>query len=145
MNQFLPIELGFRPWFPNEKSELDEVLHEWDKPLSGVLSVTGQQFAFHCLTGEVESLGLWGYVSMEAVHDPSDLQSARWMLSQGEIQLAATLEDEIIATGFAYHSGIEPHLLGVNLDSTRDIEAASAFWRAWSDVVARLEAAPQLG
>lgn len=146
MNVSLHIELGFRPWVPNEKSELDEVLNAWDKPLSGVLSVAGQQFAFHCLVGEVEPLGLWGYISTEDVHDPTDLQSARWILSlrEGEmIQLAATWEDEIIATGYAYRSGNQTHLLGVSLESTRDIEAASAFWRAWSDVTARLETAAQ--
>lgn len=61
MSDLISLERGMLPWKPSESSEIELVLHRYDKPLMGVLRQQGTAYFFECVYGEAEPASAWVY------------------------------------------------------------------------------------
>lgn len=61
----IELQHGHMPWRPSLDSELVATYRYYDGPLTGVISQHGNEYVFSCLDGEVETLSLWFFASID--------------------------------------------------------------------------------
>lgn len=93
----IDLQAGDFPWEPTGSDDV-LILHEYDMPLSGIISQHGASYFFWCIRGEVTQGTLWGYAPIgdherhEIENEPRDQVLRRLFTSPRPCTLAFSID-----------------------------------------------------